>query len=347
LAFCLAASPAFAASSNAPSSPSATNSILTINLPPAVAGESYTQQIGFESFDPATEMMTATSGLPAGMSLSPTGVLSAEVSPAAGTYTIQASVSPAPAAASTGVIDIALTVAAPGSAIAETTQGRSPAAAPAITPLVAPSLGGRIACAGYPGCNTSTSTFGADAIGHPMTQWSETGSNWNGACNYANFPVTITNNANGQYMGVYIDNEVDSPGSFSERSALVSCAWQYGAEVILVGMYPSEQHNVIDMPNGEPAGTMLEWYPYCNGTATYSANPPHPGNMGSEGYVVQQYYVPPGCSSGATGTEHQSEWNAAWNGYGGYSGINSIYDYWINSLGRQIWSPWGDLLASY
>jgi hypothetical protein len=314
-------------------------------VPPAIAGQSYRQQIGFESFDPAQEMMTATDGLPAGISLSPTGVLSAAVTPAPGSYTVQASITPAPAADPSGVIDIALTVVAPGSSIAEMEQGTAPAvSSPFVTPLVAPTLGGRIACSGYAGCNaTSTPPLGDDNRGHPMTQWTETSQNMGSGCNYSNFPVWITNNANGQDMGVFIEGDIDGDHSFTHREALIACAYNAGWQVVLVGMHTDETGQVLDMPNGEQAGQILYFYPYCNGLPA----PPSTGGlyslsqMSSLGFVTQQNYVPPGCSSGASSQNHTDEWNAAWNE------LQGAYDYTINSLGRQIWSPWGDLLASY
>lgn len=343
LASCLVAAPAFAAPATSKSaSSSAATPALTVNVPPAVTGQSYTQPIGFESFNPTSEMMTATSGLPAGVTLSPTGVLSAAVSPAAGSYTIQADISPAPAAASNGVIDIALTVVPAGSATAKMVQGTASPAAPSLAPLIAPTLGGRIACSGYSGCNTSTSTFGGDAIGHPMTQWTETGQNFNGSCNYSNFPVWMTNNSGGADMGVFIDDSIDANHSFTNREALIACAYNLGQQVIVVGMGSDETGQVLDMPNGEQAGQELIWYPYCNGQPTTgTGGMPTLSQMSSLGYTVQQNYVPGGCNSGATAAEHQTEWNAAWNQ------VNGTYDYTINSLGRQIWSPWGDLLASY
>lgn len=318
---------------------------LTVNVPPAIAGESYTQQIGFQSFVPGSEAMTAISGLPDGVSLSPMGVLSADQTVGVGSYTIQAGLTPAPAAAPTGVIDIAFTVVAPGSSIADLMQGKpsSDSLQALVTPLVAPTLGGRIACSGYAGCNTSTSTFGGDAIGHPMTQWSETGQNMGSGCDDGNYPVWMTNNAGGAQMGVYIDDSIDGNHSFTHREALISCAWNTGQQVIIVGMHTDETGQVLDQPNGEQAGQILDFYPYCNGLPA----PPSTGGlyslsqMSSLGFVTQQYYVPPGCSSGASQQNHTDEWNAAWKE------LNGTYDYTINSLGRQIWSPWGDLLASY
>jgi hypothetical protein len=222
-------------------------------------------------------------------------------------------------------------------------QGKPSSSQSLVTPLVAPTLGGRIACSGYAGCNTSTSTFGGDAIGHPMTQWTETGQNMGSGCNYGNFPVWMTNNAGGAHMGVYIDDSVDGNRSYTNREALISCAWNTGQQVIIVGMGMDETGQVLDQPNGEQAGQILDWYPYCNGNVISgaTANPPSLGSISSLGYVIQQNYVRPGCSSGATGPEHTNMWNYAWGQ------VNSTYDYTINSLGRQIWSPWGDLLANY
>jgi hypothetical protein len=336
---------------------SAASSVLTVYLPPAVAGQPYTQQVGFDGFNPTVEMLTAISGLPAGVSLAPNGIVSATPGTATGSYTITASIAPAPAAASTSIIDIELAVAPPGSSLADMVQGTpAPAVAELVTPLTSIPEGGRIACPGYTNCNTSSGPIGTDADGEWMTQWSDTGvSTWpvvNGysPCNIKGWPVNITNNANGQNIGVYIDDTVDNGTSVANEEALVTCAYNLGARVIVTGIPWNNKTAVLDQPNGEPAGAMLEWYPYpqspCNPQDGSGTNVPHVSAISELGYIVQQNFIWPNCSSGA-GTNHQTLWNQAWYGYGGQPGINGAYDLWLNPTGHWVVSPYGDLLTNY
>ena len=70
--------------------------------------------------------------------------------------------------------------------------------------------------------------------------------------------------------------------------------------------------------------------------------PPATGSIEELGYVVQQNFVWPGCSSGATASEHQTEWNYAWGQ------VDGTYDVLFDPNSRSYYvSAYGDLLGSF
>lgn len=345
----VAAGGLFAVGSASAATAPTTGSVVTVMLPPAAAGESYTQLVGLPSFNSASQIMTATSGLPAGVSLSPAGVLSAPVSPGIGSYTIQADINPAPAGVGAGTIDIVLTVLAPGN-VANMVQGNAEATvAPSLAPPPIPPLSGRVACPGYANCNSSSGPIGTDNQGEWMTQWQASGID--SGCTYAGYnPAYVTNTANGQTIGAYVD---DSDGTVGDRETLITCAYNQGYDVILAGMAWTETNLIFDQPNGEAAGTMLEWYPYphssCNPQDGKPVQPPNltNGSMEELGYITQQNFTwsianPNWCSTGATQSQHQTEWNYAWGQ------VDGTYDQLVNPYTHRLYtSPYGDLVGNY
>jgi hypothetical protein len=170
------------------------------------------------------------------------------------------------------------------------------------------------------GCNTQCSQFACDIAGRAMTQFYIDGTrDPNCSANFNN-PAYVYNWATNARIGIYIDNEVDGPGSFTNRQALVNCADQEAPQqLILVGEYPAETNADVQPTvangQGDTVGNMLEWYPYCNGHIHYKhrqQNPPPPSSTGPNGYMSQGAFVPPGCRSGATATEQSNLWNVEW-----------------------------------
>jgi len=182
-------------------------------------------------------------------------------------------------------------------------------ASPALaTPPPGTPFQGQVTCA-TSGCNSQTLTpFYIDGVRDPKCVAN------------SNSPAVVYNSETNAPIGVYIDNEVDPLGSFTNRQALVNCADMESRQLILVAEYPAEtnadvQPTVTVGGYGDTVGNMLEWYPYCNGRNYYKhsqLNPPPLGSMGPNGYMAQGAFIPPGCRSGATVTEQTSLWNVEW-----------------------------------
>lgn len=194
------------------------------------------------------------------------------------------------------------------------------AAAPALAaPPPGVALQGQVFCT-TAGCNTQCSGSSCDAAGRPITPWYLGATGDSGCVAAGNDPAYVYNSDTNARIGVYIDNEVDSLGSFTNRQALVNCADQESpAQLILVGEYPAETNGnvqpAVSTGQGDTVGNMLEWYPYCNGRNYYKRkqlDPPPLGSMKPNGYVSQGVFVPPGCRSGATTAEQSSLWNFEW-----------------------------------
>jgi hypothetical protein len=148
----------------------------------------------------------------------------------------------------------------------------------------------------------------------------------NCAANF-NEPAYVYNSNSNTRIGVYVDNEVDSVGSFTNRQALVNCTDQEsGQQLILVGEYPAESTDSVQPTvtngQGDTVGNMLEWYPYCNGRDYYKHKqqyPPALSSTGPNGYMAQGAFVPPGCRSGATAAEQSNLFNLEWGYVNGSS----------------------------
>jgi hypothetical protein len=167
---------------------------------------------------------------------------------------------------------------------------------------------GQVICA-TSGCNSQSLTpFYIDRVRDP-----------NCVAN-SNSPAVVYNSGTNKPIGVYIDNEVDTLGSFTNRQALVNCADKESQQLILVSEYPAEanagvQPTVTAGGYGDTVGNMLEWYPYCNGRNYYKhsqLNPPPLGPVGPNGYMAQGAFIPSGCRSGATVAEQASLWDLEW-----------------------------------
>jgi hypothetical protein len=178
---------------------------------------------------------------------------------------------------------------------------------------------GQVYCA-TSGCNTLCSQSACDSSGRAMTPFYIDGTRDPNCTANFNAPAYVYNSNSNARIGVYIDNEVDSVGSFTNRQALVNCADQEPAQqLILVTEYPAETNGnvqpTITSGQGDTVGNMLEWYPYCNGHNYYKHQqqyPPALGSMGPNGYMAQGPFVPPGCRSGATTIEQSNLWNLEW-----------------------------------
>jgi hypothetical protein len=201
------------------------------------------------------------------------------------------------------------------------------AAAPALAaPPPGVALQGRVFCTTI-GCNTQCSQFACDTAGRPITPFYFDGSRDSSCVAAGNDPLAVYNSDTNARIGVYIDNEVDSLGSFTNRQALVNCADQESPQqLILVGEYPAEANGsvqpTVSNGQGDTVGNMLEWYPYCNGHDYYKhkqQDPPALGSMEPNGYVSQGVFVPPGCRSGATAAEQSSLWSFEWGQVNGSS----------------------------
>jgi len=344
-------------------------SIPKLSVPAATQASAYTQQLAVPGGAADEYSFTAVDPLPPGLAISAGGVLSGTPTAKPGPYTIEVELVPlsnADVSQTTPMyIDVELTIQ-PSLAIQQETNDIpapvpwSPATADlpakatgsqtsAVVPLdVAggnPTLGGRIACSGSPGCNTSGSTFGTDSGGNAMTQWTQVydGSAEATSCSVKGYTADyIENTANGAQMGAYVDDSADSgPGVYTNRQTLVNCLAAQGVQVILVGLYPSETGTSFETSNGVIAGSMLEWYPYCwvNGTnepAGYTGypqyDPPSWGQIAALGYIVQQNYYDEsdGCTAGPTTAQHNTEWNYAWG-----------------QIDDAAFGPYNDLLASF
>ena len=204
-----------------------------------------------------------------------------------------------------------------------------------------PPIQGQVFCS-TAGCNTQCSQFACDGAGRPITPFYIDGSPDPGCTAAGNVPSYVYNSDTNLRIGVYIDNEVDSLGSFTNRQALVNCADEVSPQqLILVGEYPAETNGnvqpTVASGQGDTVGNMLEWYPYCNGRDYYKRklqNPPALGAMGPNGYVSQGVFVPPGCRSGATTAEQSSLRGFEWGQVNG-----SSFSYKIGA------TTIGDLLA--
>jgi hypothetical protein len=188
------------------------------------------------------------------------------------------------------------------------------AAPPAGTPFQ-----GQVYCTTL-GCNTQCSQFACDSSGRALTPFYVDGTrDPNCAANFNN-PAYVYNSDSNAPIGVYIDNEVDSQGSFANRQALVNCTDQESPQqLILVTEYPAETNGnvqpTVTNGQGDTVGNMLEWYPYCNGHVYYKHKQQYPAplsSIGPNGYMSQGAFVPPGCRSGATATEQSNLWNVEW-----------------------------------
>lgn len=286
-------------------------------LPDAIQSSPYDQQLEV-SGGIASGYSFATSGtLPAGLTLSTSGLLSGTPTAKPGRYTVTVDVTPVGCASSASIGTFTLQFSLGPSAATVNEAATLPAGASAATATStpgSPSLHGRIACSGYSGCNTTCATFACDGLGNPMTRWYES-STGDSRCSAAgNNPVKVYNSNTSAYIGVYIDNEVDSsPGVTTNRQALVNCEGNLGTQIILVGLYPAETNVELSTPQGQLTGDMLEWYPFCNHQVYYQNEyPPAWDHFSGIGYITQLDFVPPGCSSGATSTQASDEWNYAW-----------------------------------
>ncbi len=201
------------------------------------------------------------------------------------------------------------------------------AAAPALAaPPPGVALQGQVFCT-TTGCNTQCSQSACDSAGRPITPFYLDGPRDSSCVAAGNDPLSVYNSNTNTRIGVYIDNEVDSLGSFTNRQALVNCADQESPQqLILAGEYPAETNGnvqpTVSNGQGDTVGNMLEWYPYCNGHNYYKhkqQDPPALGSMGPNGYVSQGVFVPPGCRSGATTAEQSSLWNFEWGQVNGSS----------------------------
>lgn len=177
---------------------------------------------------------------------------------------------------------------------------------------------GQVYCA-TTGCNTTCAQFACDGSGRPLTSFYVNGARDPNCTSNANSPALVYNSNGNGVIGRYIDNEVDSLGSYTNRQALVNCADQEAAQLILVAEYPAETSGDVQPTTTtgpkDTVGNMLEWYPYCNGRDYYKGkekSPPPLGSSGPNGYIAQGVFVPPGCKSGATTAEQSSLWNLEW-----------------------------------